>query len=52
VTTSLWIVLGAAVVVVAVYLLTMRGLQRRSREVDKQVDFTKIRPLKDDEENP
>lgn len=50
-TTSLWVVLAAAVVVVAVYLLTMRGLQRQSREVDKQVDFTKIRPLTDDEED-
>jgi hypothetical protein len=50
VTTSLWIVLAAAAVV-AVYLLTMRGLQRQSREVDKRVDFTKIRPLTDDEEH-
>jgi len=27
----------------------MRVLARKSREIDQQVDFSKIRPLKDDE---
>lgn len=47
---SLWIVLAGAVVLVAGYLLAMHALYRQSRDVDKQIDFTKIRPLKDDEE--
>jgi hypothetical protein len=49
VNTSLWIVLAGAVIVVTGYLLAMRVLYRQSRDIDKQVDFTKIRPLKDDD---
>ena len=47
---SLWTVLGAAVIVVVGYLLVMRYFLHRSRETDKQIDFSKIKPLKDDED--
>ena len=46
---SVWIFLAGAAVVVAGYLLAMRVLYRQSREVDQQIDFTKIKPLKDDD---
>ena len=46
---SVWIFLAGSVIVVAGYLLAMRVLYRQSREVDRQVDFTKIKPLKDDD---
>ena len=46
---NLWIVLGAAVVLVLVYVLGVRVLYRQSREVDKGIDFTKIRPLPDED---
>ena len=46
---SQWVVLAGAVVLVAVYLLAMRVLYRQSRDVDRQIDFTKIKPLKDDD---
>jgi len=46
---SLWIALAGAVVLVAGYLLAMRVLYRQSRDVDRQIDFTKIRPLKQDD---
>jgi len=46
----LWILLAGAVVVVAGYLLAMRVLYRQSRDVDRQIDFAKIKPLKDDAE--
>ena len=46
---TLWIVLAAAVGLVLVYLLAMRVLYRQSKDVDKQIDFTKIRPFKGDE---
>ena len=49
--TSLWIVLVGAVVVAAGYFFVMRVLYRQSRDVDSHIDFTKIRPLKDDEES-
>jgi hypothetical protein len=47
---TLWTVLGVAVTVVVGYLLVMRVFWHRSREVDKQIDFGKIKPLKDDED--
>ena len=45
-----WIPLVVAVLVVVGYLAVMRVLFRRSRELDKQVDHTKIRPWKDEED--
>ena len=49
-TDKLWmIVVGAAVVVVG-YLLVMRVFFQQSREIDKETDFSKIPPLKDDDE--
>ena len=48
---SLWIALSVAVILVLGYLLTMRVLYRQSREVDKHIDFTKIRPLKDEKDD-
>jgi hypothetical protein len=47
---TLWTVLGVAVIVVVGYLLVMRHFLHRSREVDKQIDFSKIKPLKEDKD--
>jgi hypothetical protein len=47
---NLWIALVVALVVVLGYVLAVRVLYRQSREVDKHIDFTKIRPLQDDQE--
>lgn len=49
-TVALWIVSSVAVILALGYLLAMRVLYRQSREVDKRVDFTRIRPLKDEED--
>ena len=49
-TDTLWIVIAVAAVVVVGYLLVMRVFFRQSREIDKQTDFSKIAPLKDDED--
>lgn len=46
---SLWLALGVAVVLALVYVLCMRVLARRSREIDAQVDYSRIRPWKGDE---
>ena len=46
---NLWIVLCVAFVVALAYVLAVRVLYRQSREVDKHVDFSKIRPLPDDD---
>lgn len=44
-----WILVVVAVFAVVAYFMVMRLLLQRSRELDKQVDFTKIRPWKDEE---
>ena len=48
---SLWIALAVAVTAVLGYVLCMRVPARDSREIDKQVDFSKIRPWKNDDED-
>lgn len=45
--TTLWLV-GGAVLVLAVYLLVMRVFFRRSKALDKQIDFDKIKKIEDD----
>ena len=46
---TLWIALGAAAVLALVYVLGVRVLYRQSREVDEKIDFTKIKPLRDED---
>ena len=48
--TTLWTFLAVAVFVVLAYFVVMRVFFQRGREADKQVDYTKIRPWKDDED--
>ena len=45
-----WILLVVAVLAIVGYVVVMRVFFQRSREADKQVDHTKIRPWKDDED--
>lgn len=46
---ALWITLGVAVTAVLGYVLCMRVLARNSREIDEQIDYSRIRPWKGDE---
>lgn len=46
---TLWTALGAAIAVVLCYVACMRVLVRRNREIDKQIDYSRIRPWQDDE---
>ncbi|MDB5922262.1 MAG: hypothetical protein JWN13_1198 [Betaproteobacteria bacterium] len=48
--TTAWIVLGVAVIAVIGYLLVMRVFFRQSRAADKEIDYSKIRPVKDDDD--
>jgi flagellar basal body-associated protein FliL len=48
--TPLWILLAVAVFVMLAYFAVMRVFFQRSREADKRVDYTKIRPWKDEED--
>ena len=47
-TRTLWIAVGVAVLAVVVYVLVMRVFYRRSRELEKEIDYTKIKKLKDE----
>lgn len=46
---SLWIALGVAITLVLCYVICMRVLFRKSREIDKQIDYSRIRPWQGDE---
>ena len=46
---TVWVVLGAAVAVVLVYLLVMRVFFSESRALDRQIDYSKMRPWTDDD---
>ena len=45
---ELWI--GLAIGVVLVYLLVMRVFFRQSKEVDKHIDYSKVRPVRDEDD--
>ena len=44
------IALGVAIAAVAVYLLVMRVFFRESKELDKKIDYSKMKEWKDDED--
>lgn len=46
-TTTLWIALGVAVLLVLGYVLAMRNLVQKSREADKRIDRSKLRKWQD-----
>ena len=48
--TTLWIALGIAVAVAAVYLLVMRVFFRESRKAVERIDHSKVREWKDDDD--
>lgn len=47
--TTLWIIIGIAGAVVALYFATMRVLYKQSRDTEKQIDFSKVREWKDED---
>lgn len=47
--TTLWIALSVAIIVAVGYVVAMRNLHRKSREIDKQIDLSKIRRWKDED---
>ena len=44
------IAVAVALLVVAVYLLVMRIFFRESKELDKKIDYSKMKEWKDDED--
>lgn len=50
-TTNLWIVLGISVLAVIGFVLVMRSQLRANKEIEKNIDYSKLRPWQDDEED-
>jgi hypothetical protein len=47
---ALWWVAGIAVVVIVLYFVTMRVFFRQSREADRNIDLSKVREWKDEDD--
>ena len=45
-----WIAVAVALVVVLGYVLVMRVFFRESKELDKKIDYSKMKEWKDDED--
>jgi hypothetical protein len=50
-TKTIWIVLALSVIAVLTFLVAMRTLLRENREIDKKIDYSKLRPWEDDDED-
>jgi hypothetical protein len=48
---ALYIVLGTAILLALGYAFGMLDLIRQSREIDKKIDYSKLRPHQDDEDD-
>ena len=46
---ALWIFLAIAVVIVAGYFITMRVFFKESKELDKKIDYGKMKEWKDED---
>ena len=50
-TITLWIVLVVSVLALLTFGVAMRSLIRDSREIDKKIDYSKLRPAEDDDDD-
>ena len=48
---ALYLVIGVTVLVVLGYIFALRDLIRQSRALDRQVDYSKLRPQPPDEDD-
>lgn len=50
-TQTLLIILGVSIFVVLTFVVAMRSILRENREIDKKIDYNKLRPQEDDAED-
>jgi hypothetical protein len=48
---TLYLVLGVTIFVILGYIFALRDLIRQSRAIDRQVDYSKLRPQPPDEDD-
>ncbi|MET0378319.1 MAG: hypothetical protein ABW049_04930 [Spongiibacteraceae bacterium] len=50
-TPTLWIVIGVSVLAIIGFVLVIRSQLRENREIDSKIDYSKVKPwVEDDEE--
>ena len=49
-TTTLWVFLAIALLIALGYFVTMRVFFKESKELDKKIDYGKMKEWKDDED--
>jgi low affinity Fe/Cu permease len=49
-THTLWIVLGISLLVVFGFIAVMRTQVRENREIESKIDYSKVKPLGDEDE--
>jgi hypothetical protein len=49
-TKTIWAVLAISVIAVLTFIVAMKSLLRENREIDKKIDYSKLRSWKDDDE--
>lgn len=47
---TVWIFIAIAVLVAVFYLITVRVLFKESKQLDKKIDYSKMKQWKDDED--
>lgn len=50
-TNTLWVVLGISLISIIGFVLVMRSQLKANKEIDKNIDYSKLRPWQDDEED-
>jgi hypothetical protein len=48
---NLWIGLGISVLVVITFIAVMRSILQQNREIDKKIDYSKVRQWQDDDDD-
>lgn len=50
-TNTILMLLAVSIFAVLTFIVAMRSVLRENREIDKKIDFSKLRPEQDDEED-
>lgn len=50
-TNTLWIVLGISVLAVIGFVMAIRSQLQTNREIEKKIDYSKLRPQQDEDDD-
>ncbi len=49
-TPTLWVVIGVSILAITGFVVAMRSLLRENRDIDSKIDYSKVKPWMDDED--